>query len=162
MASSRFGLLPPSWRESAPVRFGAFVLAGALFLTGAALHAQRANAEAALAVGLPTDVAKQGLAFGWAVNHANKAAAEAEALRRCREFKDAPQAVRDLCRIVESFDDRCVAVALDPDAGTSGVGWAVADKQDAAEDAAMDDCMEGSGPKRRNSCRIAFARCDGR
>jgi hypothetical protein len=160
MALLRFGLPAPSWRQSGPVRFGTCVLAGALFL--AAHHAEKASAEAALAVGLPADVGKSGIAFGWALNQATKAAAEAQALERCREFKDAPQATRDLCRIVASFDDRCVAVALDPDAGTTGVGWAVADKQDAAEDAAMDDCMESSGPKRRNFCRIAFARCDGR
>lgn len=159
------------WASPSPTRrqrrcgnghFGKALLAGALLLAGAAQHADQASAEAALAVGLPADVAKQGLAIGWALNHATKEAAQAEALRRCRDFRDAPQATRDLCRVVESFDDRCVAVALDPDAGTTGVGWAVASKQDVAEDAAMDDCMESSTQKRRNSCRITLARCDGR
>lgn len=133
----------------------------ALLLAGAA-NPDRVSAEAALAVGLPADVAKQGVAVGWAVNHASKAAAEAEALRRCREAKEPSQATRVLCRIVESFEDRCLAVALDPEAGTSGIGWAVAGKQKAAEDAAMDDCAESAGQKRRASCRIALARCDGR
>jgi len=144
------------------MRLGKFLLAGALLLTGAAPQADRVRAEAALAVGLPADVAKQGLAIGWAINHPTQKAAQAEALRRCRELKEPPQATRDLCRIVESFDDRCVAVAVDSDAGTTGVGWAVADSQGAAEGAAMDDCMESAGQKRRNSCRITLARCDGR
>lgn len=138
------------------------LLAGALLLAAAAQQADQAGAEAALAVGFPDDVAKQGVAVGWAVNHDTKKAAEAEALRRCREAKKPPKATRNLCRIVESFDDECVAVALDPDAGTTGIGWAVAGKQDEAEDAAMDDCMSSAGKKRRNSCRIALARCDGR
>lgn len=141
---------------------GRLLLAGALLLAGTALHADRAGAEAALAVGLPADVAQKGLAVGWAINHATRKAAEAEALRRCREVKEAPQAARDLCRIVESFDDRCLAVALDPEAGTTGVGWAVAASHKAAEAAAMEDCAEGAGQKRRSSCRITFARCDGR
>jgi hypothetical protein len=131
-------------------------------LAGAALQPGRAGADAALAVGLPADVAQKGLAVGWAVNHPTRKEAEAEALRRCREAKDAPQAARDLCRIVESFDDRCLAVAVDPEAGTSGVGWAVAASQKAAETAAMEDCAEGAGQKRRGSCRITFARCDGK
>ena len=135
------------------------LLAGALLLAGLA---DRAGAEAALAVGFPDDVAKQGLAVGWAINHASRKAAEAEALRRCRASKEPPQATRDLCRIVESFDDACVAVAADPEAGTTGIGWAVAKDQDTAREEAMEDCMEGSSEKRRKACRITLARCDGR
>lgn len=138
------------------------LLAAVVLFAGAASHAERARAEAALAVGLPADVGRQGLAVGWAVNHATRKAAQAEALRRCREAKEPPQATRDLCRIVESFDDQCVAVALDPEGGTSGIGWGVAGTQKAAEDAALDDCAESAGPKRRQSCRIALVRCDGR
>ena len=147
---------------SAPIRCIRLLVGGALLLAGAASQAGRADAEAALAVGLPADVAKQGLAVGWAVNHASKQAAEAEALRRCREAKEPPQATRDLCRVVERFDDRCVAVALDPDPGTNGVGWAVAPSQDAAEAGAMEDCRRGTDEKRRAACRVILARCDGR
>jgi hypothetical protein len=53
-------------------------------------------------------------------------------------------------------------VALDPDAGTAGVGWAVAKSQDAADTAAMEDCRESTDEKRRAACRITLARCDGR
>jgi hypothetical protein len=151
-----FRFLPTPWR------FAGFLLAGTLLLAAAMEGAGRAAAEGALAVGLPADVAKAGLAVGWAVNHASREAAQSEALRRCREAREPPQATRDLCRIVESFDDECVAVALDPDAGTTGVGWAVAKTKDAAEASALEDCRQDSDGKRRAACRIALARCDGR
>jgi hypothetical protein len=137
------------------------LLAGLLLIGGAIGGAGRAGAEAALAIGLPTDIAKQGLAVGWAVDHATTEAAQADALRRCREAKEPPQATRDLCRIVERFDDRCVAVALDPDAGTTGLGWAVAERRDSAEAGAMEDCRASSDETRRTACRIVLTRCDG-
>jgi hypothetical protein len=120
-----------------------------------------AHAEAALAVGQPADVAKQGIAIGWAVDYPDKAAAEAEALARCRGFTDAPQATRGLCRIVESVRDACLAVALDPDRGSTGVGWGVHKNRDWAEDVAMERCAEASSPRRRASCQVALVRCDG-
>lgn len=132
-----------------------------LLLTAALRAAHPVHAEAALAVGQPADVAKQGVAVGWAVDYPDKAAAEAEALARCRDVKDAPQPARDLCRIVESIRDTCLAVALDPDRGTSGVGWGVHKNRDWAEDAAMERCAEASAPRRRASCQVALVRCDG-
>jgi hypothetical protein len=137
-------------------------LTGALLLAAAGLGAAEARAEAALAVGQPADVAKQGVAVGWAVDHASKAEAEKEALARCRAFGDALQATRDLCRIVESVRDTCLAVAIDPDRGTTGVGWGVHKNREWAEDAAMEKCAEASSPRRRASCQLALVRCDGR
>ena len=139
-------------------------VAGAAFalivLAGAVLRPDMGRADAALAVGLPADVAKQGIAMGYALNHATKEAAQAEALKRCREFRDAPQSTRDLCKIVENFRDRCVAIALDPDIGTTGLGWAVAKKQEMAEEIAMEKCVDTAGKKRRDFCRVTFTRCD--
>lgn len=134
--------------------------AALMVLAGAVLRPDMGHADAALAVGLPPDVAKQGIAMGYALNHATREAAQAEALRRCREFRDAPQATRDLCKIVENFRDRCVAIALDPEAGTTGLGWSVAKKQEMAEEIAMDKCVDTAGKKRRDFCRITFTRCD--
>ncbi|MBX9591009.1 MAG: DUF4189 domain-containing protein [Hyphomonadaceae bacterium] len=131
-----------------------------MILAGSVLHPAPGHADAALAVGLPGDVAKQGVAMGYALNYASKQEAQAEALKRCREFRDAPQATRDLCKIVENFRDRCVAIALDPDAGTTGLGWAVAKKQEQAEELAMDKCVDTAGKQRRDFCRITFTRCD--
>jgi hypothetical protein len=140
----------------------ALAAALAIALAGALQGGPPARADAALAVGLPADVAKQGLAMGWAFNYANKEAAQAEALKRCRGFRDAPQATRDLCKIVESFRDSCMALAIDPDYGTTGLGWSVNKNQEKAEDVAMDKCAETSSPKRKNFCRVTVTRCDRR
>lgn len=138
--------------------------AGAFFalivLAATVLRPDTGNADAALAVGLPADVAKQGIAMGYALNYANKEEAQAEALKRCRAFRDAPQATRDICKIVENFRDRCMAIALDPDTGTTGLGWSVSKKQEQAEEVAMERCADTAGKKRRDFCRITFTRCD--
>jgi hypothetical protein len=139
---------------------GALLLGGAV--GGAAGSAGGAWADAALAVGRPADVARQGLAVGWAVDYPSREAAEKEAVARCRAFADAPQATRDLCRVVETFSETCLAVALDPDRGTAGVGWGVHKSRDWAEDMAMEGCAEASEPKRRTACGVAVIRCDGR
>ena len=137
-------------------------LTGALLIAGAVQGADGARADAALAVSQIGDVAKQGVAIGWAVDYGSKEAAQTEALARCRAFPDAPQATREACRIVETFGDRCLAVALDPAAGTAGVGWGVHKNRDWAEEEAMERCAEASTPKRREACRVALIRCDGR
>jgi len=137
-------------------------LTGAVLLAGALQGADGVRADAALAVSQIGDVPRQGLAVGWAVDYESKDAAEKEALARCRAFPDAPQATRDACRIVETFSDRCIAIALDPEPGTTGVGWDVHKRRDWAEEAAMEKCAEASTPKRRASCRVALIRCDGR
>lgn len=137
---------------------GAFAVA----LAGVLQGFPRAQADSALAVGQPADVAKQGLAMGWAFNYSSKETAQAEALKRCRGYRDAPQATRDLCKIVENFRDNCLAIALDPDFGTTGLGWNVQKNQEWAEDAAMDKCRETSEQKRKNFCRVTVTRCDGK
>jgi hypothetical protein len=142
-----------------PIRL---TLLPALLLATAVHGSAKAHADAALAVGQPADVSKQGIAMGWAVDYASKDVAEREALARCRAFGEAPQATRELCRIVLSFGGTCLAVALDPEPGTTGVGWGVHKSRDWAEDMAMETCAEASAPKRRDFCRIALVRCDGR
>lgn len=137
-------------------------LAGVLLLAAGLHGLDRAGADGALAVSQIGDIAKQGVAIGWAVDHGSKQAAQTEAMARCRAFPDAPQATREACRIVETFTDRCLAVALDAAAGTTGVGWGVQKNRDWAEEEAMERCAEASAPKRRESCRVALIRCDGR
>jgi len=140
---------------------GRLVSAAALICC-AALLPGRGSAEGALAVGQPADVAKQGLAMGYALNYETTEKAQELALKRCREFQDAPQATRDLCRIVEKFSKRCLAVALDPQFGTTGLGWSVAKNQEVAEDLAMEKCSDSAGRKRREFCRVTLTTCDGR
>lgn len=119
------------------------------------------RAEGALAIGLPADVAKQGVAMGWVINYPTREEAHAQALRHCREFKDAAEATRGLCKVIEAFRDRCVAIALDPEYGTPGVGWAVAASQPTAERSAMDKCLATAGRDRQAFCRVTITRCDG-
>jgi hypothetical protein len=140
----------------------ALLFAATLLLSSALSRPDAARADGALAVGLPGDVGRQGLAMGWAFNYPTKERAQAEALKRCRGYQDAPQSTKDLCRIVESFRRSCLAVAWDPENGTTGVGWAVDRHQKEAEDLAMDGCMETSDKKRREFCRVSVTRCDGK
>jgi hypothetical protein len=134
----------------------------ALLICCAGLLPDRSSAEGALAVGLPADVAKQGIAMGYALNYETTEKAQELALKRCREFQDAPQATRDLCRIVEKFNKRCLAVALDPQFGTTGLGWSVSKNQEVAEELAMEKCVDTAGRKRREFCRVTLTTCDGR
>jgi hypothetical protein len=137
-------------------------LTSALLLAGAILGTPPARADGALAVSQMGDAARQGLAVGWAVDYASKDAAEKEALARCRASPEASPAAREACRIVETFSDRCLAIALDPEAGTTGVGWDVHKSREWAEEEAVERCAEASAPKRRGACRVALIRCDGR
>ena len=78
-----------------------------------------------MAIGLPADVARDGVAFGWAVR-LSRAEADRVALEQCRTASGVPDSARSLCRVFESFAEACVAVALDPEDGTPGFGWAIA------------------------------------
>ena len=103
-----------------------FVTAVALGLIAVALLPGPAVAEGALAIGLPNDVTKDGIALGWNTNSPTAAEARQRALAGCRDVKNSTDAARSLCTIVGTFHNQCVAGAEDPDPGTPGVGWAVA------------------------------------
>ena len=96
------------FRRHRSIALSCIGLAGLTACGIAAMGSSRLRAEAALAVGLPGDVAEQGLAMGWALNYPTTEAAQAEALKRCRNFQDAPQSTKDLCKIAESFRHRCL------------------------------------------------------
>src|SRR3954471_15544658 len=100
-----------------------------------------AAAHGALAIGLPDDVAKKGLAVGYSYVYGNREEAEARAMKECASFVDAPPETRALCRIVERFANECVVIALDPDPGTPGAGWAVGGRT-AATELAMKRCVD--------------------
>src|SRR5215470_8991170 len=113
-------------------------------------------AEGALAIGLPGDVAKEGVAIGWVINSDSETAHE-RALRGCLDFKDAPANTRALCRVIKTFRGECVAIAIDPESGTPGVGWAVAISMQAAETDALAACARTAGAARQQFCRITVA-----
>src|SRR5260370_8604449 len=103
-------------------RFGCrpFVTVVALGLLAVALLPHPAVAEGALAIGLPNDVTKDGVALGWNTNSPTAAEARQKALAACRDVKNSTDAARSLCTIVGTFHNQCVAGAADPDAGTPG------------------------------------------
>ncbi len=142
-----------SSRPFAPVlAFGLLALA---LLPGPAV------AEGALAIGLPSDVSKDGIALGWNTNSPTAAEARQRALAGCRDVKNSTEAARSLCKIVGTFHDQCVAGAEDPDAGTPGVGWAVSADKKTAEQQALAMCPTKSPPARRAACKVMTSGCDG-
>jgi hypothetical protein len=118
-----------------------------------------AAAHGALAVGLPDDVAKKGIAIGYSFGYATRAAAEQRAQQECQTFVDAPPATRELCRVVDVFVNECVVIALDPAPGTPGVGWAIGGRS-AASELALQRCVATAGESRKGFCKVMDVRCD--
>lgn len=138
-----------------------FLLAVAtIVLTVAVISPGPVLAEGALAIGLPADVAKDGVAFGYAVSFASQEKAQATAMHHCRTTKESSDAARALCRVVETFRGGCVAISMDPQAGTPGVGWALAATKPEAEQRALQACIATAGEARRGACQISISVCD--
>lgn len=116
-------------------------------------------AEGAVALGLPANVATDGVAIGHSDSHDTREGAERSAMALCQ--REEQGATKGLCRIVLNFKDQCVAVAVDPLSGTAGFGWAVADTRQAAAERALALCRDSSMPERRNACKIDGGGCDG-
>ena len=140
---------------------GAFLVLS--LLCGGALGPSQSRADGALAVGLPADVVKGGFTYGYSNNNADANHAEAKALDACRTTKDAAKDanLRSLCKVVQNYSNQCVAVAMDPAAGTPGVGWGVANDILSAERQALGKCMDTAGPSRRAACVVDHSSCDG-
>lgn len=119
-----------------------------------------AHAKSAFASGVPNDVASDGVALGEAHDYETRDVAEARALQECRTNKDSADSVHALCKIVDHFDNRCFATALDPKAGTPGWGWAIADTSNEASDHALSMCHVSAGD-RAPYCVITQTACDG-
>lgn len=136
-------------------RLGCLVLIAALAAPAPALS------EGAIAVGMPADVGKEGVAFGWVINSRSRQDAERESLKQCHDFQDAPKSTRALCTVMRTFKNECFAIALDPEPGTPGVGWAVLPSKAAADSKAMADCRATAGRSRESFCKVTSSRCDG-
>jgi len=131
-------------------------------IAGAAAWPTRGAAEGALAVGLPADVAKQGFAFGFALDKASAEEARTAALADCRaESPGVDKRAQALCAPVGSFRNQCFAVAMDPKDATPGVGWAIAPDKPAASRTALAKCVATAGKDRRDACKVTHAQCDG-
>lgn len=137
-------------------------IGGALgLLAGLALWPTACLAEGALAVGDTGSIANDGIAMGWTVGYRTQEEAQRLALEQCRNFRDASQGARDRCAIVEEFRSACLSISLDPEAGTPGVGWAVAPTEQEAIDTALERCRQTAGADRVQFCQTTMSRCDG-
>jgi lipoprotein NlpI len=128
--------------------------------TAGILWSHFAAAEGALAVGLPPDVVKGGFASGYSYNAKTMDDARTTAMDYCHKAPTNEKA-RSLCKVIETFSNRCVAVTMDPKAGTPGVGWGIADDIRAAERLALSKCEATAGPARRAACVVTESNCDG-
>jgi hypothetical protein len=136
---------------------------GSLFvlLFGCAmLWANPGAAEGAVATGVPSDVGKQGVALGYSYGAPTTERAKEVALDKCRTSAS-PVSTRALCKLVENFKDRCVALVLDPKVGTPGFGWGIGLDKKAAEKAALQMCSGNAGAGRREHCEVTNVDCDG-
>ena len=137
------------------------VLVASIFCT-VLLQSQRAVAEGAIAVGQPKDVAKDGYAYAYSTGKADMQTARTEALETCRKpGSGKSDEGRKLCRVVGTFTNECIAVAMDPKAGTPGVGWAIGGTLQLAEAQAITRCKATAGAGRGEFCKVDNPRCDG-
>ncbi|MGH6872416.1 MAG: DUF4189 domain-containing protein [Rhizomicrobium sp.] len=137
-----------------------YMLAATVVACAALLQASSAIAHGALAVGQPSSVAQGGVAVGYTWNYDTQGEAEADALKQCLSYMDAPDSTRALCKVVHTFDHECVAISLDPKVGTEGFGWAVAKTQSEASDQALQICRDSDGDANADGCTVPAIKCD--
>lgn len=140
---------------------GRIVLAALAFAAVFAMS-DRAGAEGAFAEGRPADIAKGGVASGMGFNYKTPTEAEVRAMDERRESTKTV-ALQSLCSVVTRFHDQCIAVSMDPKAGTPGYGWAIRDTKAGAERVALVNCERTAGPQRKGKCTVAAdnSHCDG-
>jgi hypothetical protein len=102
------------------------------------------------------------VAIGYAVNYPDEEKARAKALGTCTGYDKAAQEAKEKCEVVKVFVDECLAVAMDPEPGTSGFGWAVRTSLEAAKGEAMAKCTETATRTRERKCEIVARSCDGK
>jgi len=134
----------------------------AALLAGITARSDLAAADGALAVGQTSNVAAEGFAYGFALDQPTSEAASAEALRDCKtETPGVDPRAQALCAVVQTFKNRCFAVAMDPQDATPGVGWAIEDDEDTAGRQALTKCAATAGEDRRGFCEVSHSGCDG-
>jgi hypothetical protein len=120
-------------------------------------------AAGAVAIALPPEGAQVGVSYGVANGLPDDQAAQADAMNKCRSSPDARtnEKLRSLCKVVRSFSNQCAADAMDPQNGTPGFGWAVANDKHTTEVQALANCQATAGPGRAAECRVHSSKCDG-
>jgi hypothetical protein len=114
----------------------------------------RCMAAGAVALGQPSDIAKDGLAIYTNVNSPTPARAKELAMAGCKSLPHSFDTSKALCKIVATFENQCVAQALDPKNGTPGFGWAMARNSKLAKEQALSNCRDTAGPTRQDACVV--------
>lgn len=126
-------------------------------------------AEAALAVGLPDNNPDNGFVYGYEVNSATRETAKATALAICQGRAVTENAIpqnastaQKGCAVIEVFHGRCVAIAMNGSQtrASSGVGWAVANSKDSANQLAIENCKAMAGKRLPDECWVQNTACD--
>jgi hypothetical protein len=125
------------------------IMIGATALTLCLMVNGRCMAAGAVALGQPSDIAKDGVAIFTHVNASSMESAKQKALAGCKAMQDASSTSRALCKIVATFENQCVAESIDPDSGTPGFGWAMARNSKVAREQALSNCRGTAGPTRQ-------------
>jgi Domain of unknown function (DUF4189) len=133
--------------------------AGPAILAAVFAQTHLSLAAGAIAVGQPADVAKRGVSMGFSTNRDTIDEAKARSMILCQNSGSQVSSI--LCRVVATFENKCVAVAIDPQARTPGFGWAVADTELESKGNALTRCRATAGPTRRDACQITDSYCDG-
>jgi hypothetical protein len=118
-------------------------------------------ADGAIAIGVPSSVAKQGVAQGYSIRAKSPEDARRVAMGYCGEEKKSSKTAAGLCKVITVFQDLCVAFALDPKPGTPGYGWGLGPDKPAAEKAAVAMCLDNAGADRQQYCVATASDCDG-
>jgi hypothetical protein len=96
---------------------------------------------------------RNAFASGSALNTPSPKIASTDAIESCKG-STSDESLKQLCKVVARFSNKCFAIAFDPQDGEPGAGWAVADTQQAADEQAMRDCRATGGPDRGQFCII--------
>ncbi len=142
------------------LRLSKYTAASLCLLAIGMLPLNSADARGAFAAGIPSDVSSGGVAVGAGYNYGTREGAETRALQECLKQTTAPASTIALCKITAYFDNQCVAVSMDPTAGTPGFGWAVAGTADAANRQALENCRQTAGSDRTEYCEVSLTDCD--
>jgi hypothetical protein len=129
-------------------------MVGATALTLALMANGRYMAAGAVALGQPSDIAKDGVAIFTYVRASNPEVAKEKAMQGCKALASASDTSKALCKIVATFENQCVAQALDPQEGTPGFRWAMARSSGRAKEQALANCRDTAGPTRKDACVV--------
>jgi hypothetical protein len=87
-------------------------------------------------------------------------AAAADALARCKRSAGVKGSTLRQCKVVQTFKNKCAAIAMDPLAGSNGFGYGISSSQARARSIAMAQCGQTAGRGRAGACTILGTECD--